>query len=157
MKKKLSRLESTRSCGSDSQRGFTLIEIMCAVAILSVSLLGLASVAAYAINNNSGGRSRELGLAIAQQRLERMRNTDFASFTAGTTTEDVTSDGMRFILETTICASSTCSSEASAAQKVITIKVTPVGTASQWAGTDATDSKSVVVTTYRVSKVLGSN
>ena len=151
--------KATTTASTSSERGFTLIEIMCACTILTVSLLGLASVAGYAMNNNRGGQTRELAMGLAQQRLERMRNTSFANLTPGTVSEQATSHEMLFTIETTICASAACDASSSATQKVIFIKVTPQGTASQWAGaSDANDdSKSVVVTTWRASRSLGSN
>lgn len=55
--------------------GFTLIEILIAIVILSVSLLALAALMATTTRNNSFGGHTAEAATFAQDRLERLRVT----------------------------------------------------------------------------------
>ncbi len=57
------------ACG----RGFTLIEVLVAVVILSVGLLGLAGLQISGLRNNQEAYLRSQATIIAQDILERMR------------------------------------------------------------------------------------
>ncbi|TLU61448.1 prepilin-type N-terminal cleavage/methylation domain-containing protein [Thalassotalea litorea] len=54
--------------------GFSLIEVLIAVAILSVGLLGVAVFQGELINSSASNKARAEALALAQARLEEMRN-----------------------------------------------------------------------------------
>jgi prepilin-type N-terminal cleavage/methylation domain-containing protein len=56
------------------RRGFTLVEMMVAVVILSVGLLGLASTSAVVTRQVAGGASQSLAANTIQSRLEWMRS-----------------------------------------------------------------------------------
>lgn len=70
---------STR--GRSSEAGFTLMETAVSLVILMVVSLGVASLFAYATNANSGATDREMATAIAQKRLEWLRNMEFSATT----------------------------------------------------------------------------
>ena len=55
--------------------GFTLIEILIAIVILSISLLALAALMATTTRNNSFGGHTAEAATFAQDRLERLRVT----------------------------------------------------------------------------------
>ena len=57
----------------NKQKGFTLIEILIALVILSISLLGLASLMAMTTKNNSFGSHVTEAVTIAQDKLEEFR------------------------------------------------------------------------------------
>lgn len=57
--------------------GFTLIEILLAIVILSISLLALAALMATTTRNNSFGGHTTEAATFAQDRLERLRVTDW--------------------------------------------------------------------------------
>ncbi|HLL73338.1 MAG TPA: prepilin-type N-terminal cleavage/methylation domain-containing protein [Pyrinomonadaceae bacterium] len=57
--------------------GFTLIETTIAMVVMMVVGLGATSLFLYAIRNNSGGEERSQALAIAQQRLEELREAPY--------------------------------------------------------------------------------
>ncbi len=62
-----------RGKGLRSRNGFTLIEVLIAMAVLSVGLLGVATLFPIAyVNVDSGGRLTE-GTALAQSFLEQLR------------------------------------------------------------------------------------
>ncbi|WP_277372794.1 type IV pilus modification protein PilV [Pseudomonas sp. AA-38] len=58
---------------SSSQRGFTLIEVMVAVVILAVGLLGMASLMARSQKSNEGAYARGQATLMAYDIVERMR------------------------------------------------------------------------------------
>jgi type II secretion system protein I len=118
--------------------GFTLIETAIALCIMMVAALAVAALFVYALNYNSGAGDRALALAIAQQRMERLRRTPFTddSLSAPSTTEAVTNAGRQYTVVTTICSSSDCGG--SSVLKVITIQVTPQSANGSWASAPAT-------------------
>ena len=60
-----------------NQRGFSLIEVVLALVILLVALLGVFLAFTYAISYNAGNNSRSQALAILQQQVEKMRSAKF--------------------------------------------------------------------------------
>lgn len=62
-----------------SERGFTLTETAVSLVVLMVVSLGVASLFAYATNANSGANDRELASAIAQKRMEWLRNMPYTA------------------------------------------------------------------------------
>ncbi len=62
-----------------NQKGFTLLELLIALAILSVGLLGLAGLHIAAIKGNVSGFKFSAASAVAQQRLEEIKALDTAS------------------------------------------------------------------------------
>lgn len=116
------------------QKGFTLIETSIAMLILMVAALGVASMFAYAANNNAGGVSRTIALTVAQHRLELLRNLPFdspqlAATAANPAPQTVTRSGGTFRVTTIIAdsAGSLPSPAAAVKRKTITVRVTPLG------------------------------
>ena len=122
-----------------NEQGFTLLETSIALVIMMVVTLATGSLFVYAVNYNSGSGDRAAALAIAQQRLERLRRTPFDDtlLSTATTTETVTNAGRSYTVVTTVCWDSTCGG--SDTLKVITISVTFVSP-NQWASTPASVS-----------------
>jgi type IV pilus assembly protein PilV len=58
---------------SQSARGFTLIEILVAVLVLSIGLLGLASLQANGLKNNYGAYARSQAIILANDMADRIR------------------------------------------------------------------------------------
>jgi len=122
-----------------NEQGFTLLETSIALIVMMVVTLATGSLFVYAVNYNSGSGDRSAALAIAQQRIERLRRTSFDDtlLSTASTSETVINSGRSYTVVTTVCWDSTCGG--SATLKVITISVTPV-TANQWANAPATIS-----------------
>ena len=59
------------------QTGFSLIEVVLALVILLVALLGVFLAFTYAISYNAGNNSRSQALAILQQQVEKLRSAKF--------------------------------------------------------------------------------
>ncbi len=62
---------------STNAGGFTLIETAIAMVVMMVVGLGATSLFLYSIRSNSGGEDRSQALAIAQQRLEQLRELGY--------------------------------------------------------------------------------
>lgn len=69
-----------------TRRGFTLVELMVAMSILAVGVLGLAATAATVAKLVGGAKQQTLAAAAAQSRLERLRAVPCAARAGGTDT-----------------------------------------------------------------------
>jgi Tfp pilus assembly protein PilV len=128
------------------QQGFTLMETCVALVIMMISALGAAGLFFFSVKYNSTGYDGNVSLAVAQQRLERLRRTPFTDpvFIAGTTTDTVTNSGRSYDVVTTVCTTADCGG--SATLELITIQVSPTGSTGLWAAT---------VTTQRATPASG--
>ncbi len=111
------------------QQGFTLIETAVSMVVMMIVGLGAASLFVFALGTNNSARDRELSMAVAQQQMERLRNTRFADLTTTVTAtggadKTVTSGDRSYSVVTTIADTVT----GNANQKTITIEVTPRST-----------------------------
>ncbi len=68
---------------SRSQQGFTLVELMVALVILSVGLLALVGSSAVMMATLGDSQSKTLAASVAESRFERIRATACASRTSG--------------------------------------------------------------------------
>ncbi|MEQ1762446.1 MAG: type II secretion system protein [Pyrinomonadaceae bacterium] len=64
---------------ANSERGFTLIEVVISMVILLVVVLGALSMLALSITYNSGNKARAQATAVMQQEIERYRSAKFNS------------------------------------------------------------------------------
>lgn len=138
--------------GFRNERGFTLMETCVSLVVMMIVSLGIASAFTYSIENNTGGGDRALALAVAQQRLEALRNVPFtdASLTAtgtGGTSQTVTvpvddDESRPFTVWTRI-------DDDTATRKTIQVRVTPLGDSAVWA------RGSVLLTVQRSAFTLG--
>ncbi len=133
---------------SEGEQGLTLLETAIALCVMMIMTLATGSLFVYAVNFNSGSADRSAALAIAQQRIERLRRTSFndSILTTPSTTETVTNAGRQYTVVTTICTTSDCGG--SATLKVISVQVTPQNP-NQWA------TIPVVVTSQRAVPAVG--
>ena len=76
--REMSRPEEETGALRRGERGFTLAETAVAFLIMMIVLLGVASVFAYAVYNNSSAADRTQTLALAQQSMETLRGYRFA-------------------------------------------------------------------------------
>ena len=79
---------------SAGELGFSLIEAVIALLLMTIVALASVSLFCYSIYNNSGSSDRATGLAIAQEELELLRGAQFnstttdASLAGGTTPQN---------------------------------------------------------------------
>jgi type IV pilus modification protein PilV len=153
------RLIAAKAQGYDSpgegpqECGFTLIETMISIVIMVISVLGMAALFTYAINYNSGADARQQALAVAQKRMERLRDVTFIdaslNATAGTT-EVVTSSGRQFKVTTKII-NTTLSGKV--VRKTIKIGVVAI----KWKNHEPSEVDEVSLRTERTALGLGTN
>ncbi|MBM4314038.1 MAG: prepilin-type N-terminal cleavage/methylation domain-containing protein [Deltaproteobacteria bacterium] len=65
-------------------RGFTLIEIMIAVFILVIALLGLISTTVIVIKSNSLSKMMTAATTLAKDKMEPLKNTGYNDLAGGT-------------------------------------------------------------------------
>jgi prepilin-type N-terminal cleavage/methylation domain-containing protein len=68
--------------------GFTLIEVMIAMFVLAIGLLGAAGVATTIISGNTLGREITTATTLAQDKMEELKGTDYASIANGSDTQE---------------------------------------------------------------------
>lgn len=66
-----------------NQRGFTLVEVIVAIVVLTVGILGLATTAALVTRMIARGQRSAVATTYATQRLEQLRVTGCTSQAAG--------------------------------------------------------------------------
>lgn len=140
----------------DGQEGFTLIETAVSLVVMMIVGLGAASLFVFALNTNSSARDRELSMAVAQQQMERLRNTRFASLAAtvsstGGANKTVTSGDRSYSVVTTIA--DTVAGDAT--QKTITVQVAPISTNTNGLTAVQRVFGGVTLVTQRSTSVLG--
>lgn len=78
-----------------NEKGFTLLEILIAITILSIGLLALAGMTVYVIRSNAVGNKITEATVQAQDKLEELRNlsyTDAQLDDTDSNTADVSTD-----------------------------------------------------------------
>ena len=83
------------------QAGFTLVESMLTLAIMSVGLLALAGLQITALRGNDLSRRRTTAVSIAEQRLEQLKNTPYTNIQAEAASE-VTASNLHFTRQVTV-------------------------------------------------------
>lgn len=79
-------IRTTNHCPRGKRRGFTLLELMAAVLLLSVGISGLVGTSS-AVSRMMGGSIRESSAAaLASSRFETLRGAACASIVSGTAT-----------------------------------------------------------------------
>jgi prepilin-type N-terminal cleavage/methylation domain-containing protein len=150
----------------EDERGFTLIEVSISLVIMMIVGLGAASLFSYATKNNSAANDRELAMAVAQKRLEWLRNMPFtvqtrnlaysypdgglAATALGGVTETVVSGGRTYVVTTVIQDTETVpAGDPDANQPTVKTIIITVAT------TGAAPLGSVTLTTQRSTLVPG--
>jgi type IV pilus assembly protein PilV len=67
-------------------KGFTLIEVLVASVILTISMLGILQAITFSMQENLNNFSRNESVRIAEQRMNELRNLSFASLATGSST-----------------------------------------------------------------------
>ncbi len=75
------------------EKGFTLVEIVVALGILVVAIIGLVSVIAHTTRHNAVNRENQTAMRAAEKKIEEMVNSSFATvFTTFSATGAATFD-----------------------------------------------------------------
>lgn len=70
--------------------GFTLLEVLLALALLSVALLTLAQMSVIAIRGNNAGAKLTQAVVLAQDKIEELKNFTYSQLVATANGSDVT-------------------------------------------------------------------
>ena len=111
-----SSLNGPADTPAGSARGFTLIETTIAMLVIMIALLGLASLFVYGIGYNSAAHVRTVAMALAQQRMESLREGTFDEVLASSE-PDVESAGYHFAVSTAVAGAGNL--------RTVTVTVTP--------------------------------
>ena len=146
--------------GHRSESGFTVLETAIALVLLTIVGLGIASVFFYASKYTVSTGDRELAMAVAQQRIEQLRNVGFldGSLTATSpsgASSTVIRAGRTYSVLTTITDSNVVNGAATT--KKITVMVTPQSDANSWATTVSSVFGSVTLVCNRTALTVGPN
>jgi len=89
-----------------SPRGFSLLEVLIAVAILSFGLLAITSLQASLVRNSSEAKARSTALSVAKDRIEELRSfrtmDDYFAMTDSATPQNVTVGNFTYTVSTTV-------------------------------------------------------
>jgi type IV pilus assembly protein PilV len=85
----------------NNARGFTIIEAMIALVVLSVSLLALAGLTATLIARNKVAHQITEATTLAQDKIEELKNKPFVSVTNETSTNSIYSIATSVLNHTT--------------------------------------------------------
>jgi prepilin-type N-terminal cleavage/methylation domain-containing protein len=102
--------QPVRKIERKNEDGFSLIEVIIAMVVLLVALLGVFLTFTYAVNYNAGNNSRSQALSILQQEVEQLRSAKFTpgvtdtTLTGGTKNPKIitSADGSRFRVQITV-------------------------------------------------------
>ena len=131
--------DSTRLGAARGAAGFTLIEAIIGMCVMMVVGLGAGSLFIYSINFNSGASDRARALALAQQRMEVLRATDYDDLEtaiAATGFAGSVAVGSRTAGESderTFNVTATVNEDANVKLKTVTVTVTAANSR-RWAG-----------------------
>ena len=81
--------------------GFTLVESLLTLAIMSMSLLALAGLQITALRGNTLSRRMTTAVSIAEQTIEQLKNTSYANIQAEAATQ-VTASNLHFTRQVTV-------------------------------------------------------
>lgn len=74
------RAESRRM---KAETGFTLIEVMIAVVVLLIGMLGVMGMQYYSITGNTASRELRIATNLSQELVERIKSTPYANIASG--------------------------------------------------------------------------
>ena len=83
-RRRISRAEGAPESGT--RAGFTLVELLVALMIFAVGMLGLAATAGSVTRMMGGARRQTIAAQVAQSRIERLRASPCTALTGGTET-----------------------------------------------------------------------
>jgi Tfp pilus assembly protein PilV len=140
------------------EAGFSILETAIALVLMAIVGLGAASLFFFAVKNSGSAGDRELAMAVAQHKLEQLRNVDFndasLAATAGTSST-LTRAGRKYTVLTAITNSNVVNGLPTT--KTVTVLVTPNSDGAAWARNVTSVFGSVTLVWQRTALTLGPN
>jgi type IV pilus assembly protein PilV len=84
-----------------TEEGFTLVEIMIALVVLSIGLIALAGLQVSAIRGNVFSKRMTTAVSVATERIEQIKNTPYENIQSESSTQ-VTASNMNFTRQVTV-------------------------------------------------------
>ncbi len=72
-------LRNTQYAVRSTKKGFTLLEILLALVLFGAGVVGIAGLFAYALDSSLDAEYTETAVALAQARMEEVKNITYAS------------------------------------------------------------------------------
>lgn len=141
-----------------NEAGFSILETSIALVLMAVVGLGAASLFYFSVKNTSTAGDRTMAMAVAQQKMEQLRNVSFTDSTLSATTgpaTTITRSGRQYTVLTTIVNSNVVNG--SPTVKTITVRVTPVSDSAGWVSNITSYFGSVTIVAQRTTMSLGPN
>ncbi len=88
-------------CSLSTAEGFTLIEIMIAVAIISIGLLALGGLQVSLVRGNALSQRMTAAISVAEQQIEQVKNTPYANIQSQSATQ-IQASGLNFTRQVTV-------------------------------------------------------
>jgi Tfp pilus assembly protein PilV len=158
MKKGKKPLKSNERRHREEEAGFSILETAIALVLMAVVGLGAASLFFFAVKDTVSAGDRELAMAVAQQKIEQLRNVDFnnasLAATAGTSTA-LTRAGRSYTVLTTVVTSNVVNGQPTT--KTITVRVTPDSDGATWSRNVTSVFGSVSLVWQRTALTIGPN
>jgi len=79
-----------------NQKGFTLLEVLISIIILSVALLALAGLQIISIRGNSFGGTMTEAITLARDKIEDLKRDDWNNVVLGTHNDDQAVRGINY-------------------------------------------------------------
>jgi type IV pilus assembly protein PilV len=76
-----------RARGATTQRGFTLIEMIIAIIVMSIGIMGLAGTASYVAQQMGGGGAQTVAAALATQVSDSLASRRCSALVGGSKTK----------------------------------------------------------------------
>jgi prepilin-type N-terminal cleavage/methylation domain-containing protein len=94
----------------NGERGFSLVEVIAAMVILLIALLGVFAVFTFCVNYNAGNSARAQALSVLQKETELLKSAKFTPFITDSILSGgvkspktiVSADGKKYSVETVI-------------------------------------------------------
>ncbi|MBI5739673.1 MAG: prepilin-type N-terminal cleavage/methylation domain-containing protein [Nitrospirae bacterium] len=79
----MKKLKAAGGTFSDSSFGFTLIEVMIALVVLLIGMLGVIGMQYYSVTGNAASRELKIATNLGQELVERIKSTPYTNLVSG--------------------------------------------------------------------------